>query len=253
MRSLPERVQAVADQLERSAGSYLQSIVRDHHATCKVCCTPVTDGFRMCRPCSTHARSRFALADRVGSLVYAIKPDSQTYLLVYNYKTPAAGPSHRREMKALLALGLRGHARCAAKLANAKTTAWCIVPSTKQRSTLHELVSELATRRSREIPVSYSGSGVRQNRELRPELWSVELKDTPPEHVLVIDDSWVTGSHAQGVASALKAAGISQVSVFTVANVLDPDWEPNEPFIKQRLAEPAFDKTRCPWTGNDCP
>lgn len=249
---LPQPVRAVADELERSAGSYLQSVVREPSVTCEVCSTPIAREFRICSPCYAHARSGLNLADRVGALVYAIQPDSQTYLLVYNYKTQAAGPSHERQMKALLALGLRGHARCAKTLANAGTSAWCVVPSTKQRSTLHTLVTQLASPGSQQVAVSYAGPAY-PDRSLRPDHWTVELNSSPPDHVLVVDDSWVTGSHAQGVASALKAAGVPQVSVFTVANVLDPGWEPNREFIQQRLAKAAFDKSRCPWTGGECP
>lgn len=252
MSTLPADVRAVADQLERSAGSFLQSTIREPPATCVVCGTPVGSGYATCKPCHEHARTGFPLADRVGSLVYAVKPDSQTYLLVYNYKTPAAGPSHEREMKALLALGLRGHVQCAMKLAGGTAPSWCVVPSTRGRSTLHTMVSQLAKPGSREITVSYSGAA-REERALRPGLWSVDLDGRPPAHVLLVDDSWVTGSHAQGVASALKQAGVSQVSVFTVANVLDPSWGPNVSFIKQRLAKFAFDKERCPWTGTGCP
>jgi hypothetical protein len=192
------------------------------------------------------------LADRVGSLIYAVKPDSQSYLLVYNYKIAAAGPSLEPQVMALLGLGLRGHTECAAKLAGARSTAWAVVPSTKGRSKLHDLVSRMAHPDAREIKIDFTGTG-RPDRLLHPELWSVQASGDRPEHVLLVDDSWVTGSHAQGVASALKTAGVPQVSVFTIANVLDPDWGPNPAFIKDRLAAPAFEKTRCPWTGADCP
>jgi hypothetical protein len=55
------------------------------------------------------------------------------------------------------------------------------------------------------------------------------------------------------VACALKSAGVQQVSIFTVARVLDPRWSANEAFIKTRFAGAGFDWTRCPWTGGDCP
>lgn len=252
MGGLSDRALAVANGVERSAGSYLQSTVREMSVTCTVCGTPVANGFERCIPCAQHAKAGVPLADRVGSLVYAVKPDSQTYLLVYNYKSSAPGPTHEPEMKGLLALGLRGHAECAKTLAGATTSAWCVVPSTKGRAKLHELVSQLASPTSRRIEVTHAESG-RQDRDLHPDQWAIGIDGSPPEHVLVIDDSWVTGSHAQSVASALKTSGVPQVSVFTVANVLDPTWEPNMQFIKQRLSKSAFDKTRCPWTGGACP
>jgi hypothetical protein len=251
-RALPATVQAVANELESTSGSYLQSTVRKSGLTCDVCGTPVAVSYTRCLHCSSHSGSGHPLADRVGSLIYAIKPDSQSYLLVYNYKTAAAGPSLESQMMALLALGLRGHTECASKLAGARSTAWAVVPSTKERSKLHDLVSRMASPDAREIKIEFSGYS-RPDRFLHPELWRVDVSGDRPEHVLLVDDSWVTGSHAQGVASALKTAGVSQVSVFTVANVLDPAWGPNPGFIKDRLAPPAFDKSRCPWTGGNCP
>jgi hypothetical protein len=71
--------------------------------------------------------------------------------------------------------------------------------------------------------------------------------------VVVIDDSWVSGSNAQGVASMLKQRGVRQVSVLAAARVMRPDFGPNPDFIRTRLAGTPFDWRRCPWTGSDCP
>lgn len=252
MTDLPENVRSVADQLERVAGSYLKSVVRAPRGTCSVCNTPVGANRQLCIPCGGHAGTGLPLADRVGSLVYAVKPDSQTYLLVYNYKSVSAGPSHEREMMALLALGLRGHIHCPGNLSGSPVSAWCVVPSTKGRVKLHEMVAKLAKPESVEVRVRYAGNG-QHDRTLRPDYWQVSFDGDVPKHVLVIDDSWVTGSNAQSVATALKTAGVATVSVFTVANVLNSDWEPNVAFIKSHLSGPAFYKNRCPWTGGNCP
>lgn len=246
------KVLAVADQVKRAAGGYLESTIREKYVTCEVCAAPVEPRYRLCWPCSQNERSGYSLADRVGSLVYAIKPNSQTYLLVRNYKSDLSGPNLERTMRALLALGLKGHAVCARKLAHSTNVAWCVVPSTKGRSALQELVAKMAKAGATAISVVYNQS-TRHDRSIHPEFWSVDFQGPTPEHALVIDDSWVTGTHAQGVASALKSAGVRQVSVFTVANILDPDWEPNQGFIKQRLASAVFEETRCPWTGGACP
>ncbi|HZK47997.1 MAG TPA: hypothetical protein VFD74_00120, partial [Thermoleophilia bacterium] len=93
---------------------------------------------------------------------------------------------------------------------------------------------------------------VSEPRSLRPENFAVTAGQRVPDHVLVIDDSWVSGGHAQSVASALKSSGVADVSIFTVARVLDPQWSPNADFIKERLRG-VFDPRICPWTGGDCP
>lgn len=247
-RQLPPEIREIARSLSVSAGSYLQSTIREPGTTCAVCEVPV-DGYPRCFQCNQRAQADLNLADRVSSLVYAVEYESQAYKLVQNYKTPGAGPSHRTTMLALLALGLRGHIQCARKLSERSTHGWAVVPSTRGRTTLHELVRSLARRPADEVIVDYSGPpGLR---ELRPEYWTARPGLVLPEHVVVIDDSWVTGAHAQSVAVSLKAAGVSQVSIFTVARVLDPHWPPAEPFIRHRLT--GFDEVRCPWTGGECP
>lgn len=184
MTELPEQVRPVADQVERIAGSYLKSTICVSGETCSVCSTPVRTDQRLCIPCTMHAQSGLPLADRVGSLVYAVKPDSQTYLLVYNYKTAAAGPSHVREMMALLALGLQGHIRCPGKLSNIPVSAWCVVPSTRGRTKLHEIVSKLAKPNSAEVRVLYTGTE-QHDRTLHPEFWEVSFDGAAPRACLL--------------------------------------------------------------------
>jgi hypothetical protein len=107
-RQLPAGVQALGRALEVESGTYLYSAVRERQVTCAVCAAPV-DGYDVCVPCGKWAKSGAALADRVGSLLYAVEPDSQAYRLVRNYKAARPGPSHKETMRALLALGLGGH------------------------------------------------------------------------------------------------------------------------------------------------
>src|SRR5919109_1228235 len=114
MRQLPPGVQEIGRALPDEAGTYLHSTVREARITCTVCAAPV-DRYERCIPCSEQARARFALADRVGSLIYAVEPDSQAYRVVRNYKAQMSGSNLLDTMRALLALGLRGHHGCAAK------------------------------------------------------------------------------------------------------------------------------------------
>lgn len=249
-RQLPPGVQEIARALAAEAGTYLHSTVREPRVTCSVCAAPV-DGYERCIPCNEHARAGFALADRVGSLIYAVEPDAQAYRVVRNYKAPMSGSNLLNTMRALLALGLRGHFGCAATLAGLATHGWAVVPSTRGRTKLHELVVGLSQRAEAEVLVSFVGET--GSRELRPGEWRIDAAGYLPAHVLLVDDSWVTGAHAQAVASALRSAGVEQVSIFTVARVLHPHWSANEKFIKTRFTGPGFDWARCPWTGGDCP
>jgi len=243
-------VEAIGRSLEAEAGTYLRNTVREPNATCSVCAAPV-DGYPHCVQCNKHAQTGLALADRVGSLIYAVEPDSQAYQVVRSYKAERPGPSHQQVMLGLLALGLKGHFVCAARLSGFDHSGWAVVPSTRGRTKLGDMVRSLAHRGDAEVPVAFVGDA--SSRELRPRDWSVTADVVVLDHVVLVDDSWVTGAHAQAVAAALKSAGAHQVSIFTVARVLRPDWSANAKFIRERLPGMSFDWRRCPWTAADCP
>jgi hypothetical protein len=82
-----------------------------------------------------------------------------------------------------------------------------------------------------------------------------EAADLPSgSHVLVLDDTWVSGGHAQSAGLSLRRAGAAPVSILTMARWLNP--KPGEPagaFIRDRLVSHDFDPLQCPWTGAACP
>lgn len=229
----------VASALTEKAGSFLDGIVREQGTTCVVCSGPV-DGEVMCFQCHKLTHAGVPTADRVASLVYAVEPDSQTYHVVRDYKGQRPVPSHQEDMSALLALGLRGHAQCAAVLGDSRIAGWTVVPSTQGQTTLRNLLLPLARHPEQEVTVVYTGP--ERHREFSPDLWAVDPGKVHG-HVLVIDDSWVSGVHSQSVAASLKAAGAQQVSIFTVARVLNPEWGPTKPFIRGRLRGGSYDWT----------
>lgn len=253
-REFTPQVQRIAAGLILEAGSGLHSVIREAGITCEVCATPLTPdlGYRRCFQCQGHPRAGLSLANRVGALVYAIEGDSQIYKIVQNYKAPAYDETNLpRLMSAMLALGLRAHYSCARRLAGFDHQGWAVVPSTKGRSKLRELVLGIGAPAAQEVPISFIGPG--GGRSLRPELWAIGEDAIVPPHVVVVDDSWVTGSNAQSVAAMLRAAGAEQISIFTAARVMRSDYGPNPEFIRSRLAGDSFNWERCPWTGADCP
>jgi adenine/guanine phosphoribosyltransferase-like PRPP-binding protein len=63
----------------------------------------------------------------------------------------------------------------------------------------------------------------------------------PPEsHVLLIDDTWTTGGHAESAALALRKAGAAQVSALVVARWLKENYGDNKRFIAD-LATQDYD------------
>lgn len=65
-------------------------------------------------------------------------------------------------------------------------------------------------------------------------------------HVLVVDDTWATGSRAQSAALALKSAGAEAVTVLVLARWLNPqDGTPTARFLRRAWPE-SYDPRLCP-------
>ena len=250
-RQFPDRVSNVGNDLTRVAGSYLHSVTAGDWTACEVCALPIDASYTFCVQCQTHRRSDLPLADRAGLLVYANEPSSQTYRVMRGYKEARTRATFEPIVQALLAVGLRGHFKCANMLAGTEDSGWTVVPSTKGRTAFVNLVRGLTKSPESEIPVSLWGSA--PDRGLSPTSWTIPPATKLPEHVVVIDDAWVSGASSQSLAITLRQAGASQVSILSIARVLSPHWDPNKPFLKDVLPALPHDWTICPWTLGDCP
>jgi hypothetical protein len=71
-------------------------------------------------------------------------------------------------------------------------------------------------------------------------------------HVLILDDTWTTGSNAQSAALAVRRAGAAAVSVMVVGRWLSPGFGNTTAFIRTRLLT-DYDPAICPVTGGECP
>lgn len=249
-RDFPDGVATVGNDLTRIAGSYLHSVTQGSWQACAVCALPV-DGYQYCPQCQSHRQSGSRIAERVGLLVYAEEPSSQTYRVMHGYKQAPTRAGFEPIVEALLAVGLRGHFACANALAGTDDSGWAVVPSTKSRDTLASLVRGLTRSPDTEVAVHFAGPA--PDRDLRPDAWTLPPGADLPRHVVVIDDSWVSGASSQSLAAALTNAGVEQVSILVVARVLSPRWGPNRPFLNQVLPTLAYEWTICPWTRGACP
>jgi len=62
--------------------------------------------------------------------------------------------------------------------------------------------------------------------------------------VLVIDDTWTTGTHAQSASAALKAAGAAGVGVLSIGRWFNVAWGTNRDWMGRHRA-PGWDWDRC--------
>lgn len=259
-RALPAKVAEVGSALATSAGGYLHNAVRMPHVTCSVCSTPV-DGYEMCFRCREHARSGLPIADRVASVVYAVKryPNGQrdqVYTAMYGYKAPVPQPGYVKLIRSLLILGLVGHFGCDRKLSGQSEVRWAAVPGTQhagREHPLHALIAPLFTSPELEVPLRLAPGAEKERGAIASQRLEVGTPIAPHTHVAVLDDSWVTGGSAQSAAVALRAAGAASISILTVARVLEPSYPPTSEFLTSEYWNGGFDYRVCPWTGSDCP
>ncbi|MEV6774337.1 hypothetical protein AB0N05_37450 [Nocardia sp. NPDC051030] len=247
-----QSLSVVYEVLNQHSG-YLRNTVRQRGLTCDVCACPVLAPYTICYPCNGHRRTR-GIADRVGSMIYAVM-GQQSYHLMSGYKSSNPGPTHPALVTVLAHLAVQ-HLGCASRLGGQHVTQWATVPSLKpdKIGSQHPLRKILASALVQVPEVAVAANPpIAQPRALRPANFVITSPVTVGAHVLVVDDNWVSGGHAQSVAASLKQAGAQQVSVLNLSRVLDLGDKVHGPFIREHLDRQHYDPRLCPWTGSICP
>ena len=230
-------------------GGYLRNPVRARRVTCADCATPV-DGYDKCFPCKSH-HSESGTADATAFLTYAVA-SQKSGLVMRGYKARPPVAEHRQVVGLLLLVALEGHTQCIETLAESAVTHWAVVPSLPAKPWVHPLRGLVAGRvKGSEVPLVAAPS-VLQPRTVNADHFMCTVRIPPEAHVLLIDDTWTTGGHAQSAALALRKAGATWVSALVVARWLKENYGDNKRFIAD-LATRDFDPSICPWTSGRCP
>jgi hypothetical protein len=211
--------------------------------------TPVA-GYELCFACKSH-HTRSGLADATAFLTYAVAGRESGHVM-RGYKARPPVAEHRMVVGLLLLLALDGHTKCAGTLAGRPVTDWAIVPSLPVKPYEHPLRRLVAGRApGAEAPLG-AAANVPQPRAVNSGHFTCTVRLPQGSHVLLIDDTWTTGGHAQSAVLALRKAGAARVSVLVVARWLKEDYGDNGKFIAE-LASRDYDPRICPWTGAACP
>ena len=194
---------------------------------CAACRGPARPDYFRCFRCGLHAASAPGLlADAIVPVSYATKGGKLAHdLWAYKSALAGAGPA-KAALLALLLVFLRDHVGCAWRLAGGGTpTHLAVVPSTRGRPGPHPLRAlaapgfalpwaDLAMRGSQDPPDP-------DDRDLCLERFAAPRR-LPRACVLLLDDTWTTGSRAQSAAAALKVAGAARVVVVVLGRHLGP-------------------------------
>ena len=74
------------------------------------------------------------------------------------------------------------------------------------------------------------------------------------KHIVVLEDTWVQGGHAQSAAAALLLAGALEVTIVVVARRIRTDFQRSlmEASLQRILTDREYSLDICPVTGGDC-
>lgn len=255
---------ALAAQLYTDVGAFFCNTRRTGRRVCPVCTGPaVVHPSGRCAQCrfaqETHGE---ALADLVVPLAYAKARMPSMHQSAHHVRAYKASPPARKcaqDLRLMTVTATYVHGRCIAA-----TTGWwqaiTFVPSAARPGGEHPVadlaravhsVHEAAAKVALNVGPGLSELPVREPRVDRfvvPDSYRPLVED---RHVLVVDDTWVSGAKSQSAALALKDAGAARVTILCVTRWLRHDWPDHRQLI-ETLDEP-YDAMRCPVTGGDCP
>ena len=219
---------------------------------CALCGTPV-ESHMNCYKCNLAIKNADWARCKptvIAPLAYAVS-GAQSGLDVHKYKEVSGGAPALRRMKILLYLFVVNHLQCIGKDAGIALTHVAAVPSGKGR-TYNPLVNSFAPFLSKQ------GLGIVELERLAPtrpagtrqaaidsELFRVEALSTE-DHVLVLEDTWVTGANCLSLAIALSKAGAGAVSIVPMARYLNTGHSLTTNWLSTNSPLPAYDPGFCP-------
>jgi predicted amidophosphoribosyltransferase len=213
---------------------------------CEVCFT-FTEGHERCFVCG----QQNSVLDVVAPISYSVA-GGQLHHALAGYKRLEGEVARRLqvEVAAVLWRFLADHEECVARgaAASAFDVVTTVPSSSRERDEHHPLrriVGELArpTRERYERLLTRSSVNVPE-RTFDARKYEA-VRRLSGESVLIIDDTWTTGSGAQSAAAALREAGAGMVAAVVIGRYVKRGWRENE----RRLAALArpFDWSSCAW------
>jgi len=268
-----EAQQQLVSRLQPLIAGVMANPLRLPGITCSICTREVQNGDLRCRRCNNDYESNavpfefgppgyqpspYRTADLVVPLSYALK-GHQAYTDLLQYKdTYSPSKAALDRLSVLTALFQACHTWCIDRLVGRLVTDLAILPSLQGRQGLHPLeeIAQYLPRAWRRIQLAAAPnlpSDSNARRQTNPAFFH-NTENLHGRHVVLFDDTWVTGGHAQGAALTLRNAGAARVTILTLGRCLDSSWPETASFIRRfNLPMKPYDVAVCPVTGGTCP
>jgi predicted amidophosphoribosyltransferase len=217
--------------VEEAAGAYIRSmrnVLPPGEGVCATCGTFISGDFTRCYPCGHQA----ANLDAVVPITYS-EHGGQMHKALWGYKNghqieqDYAGP----RVAAILWLFLVRHEACVARAAGAAGQEFDVITtvpsSTKardKRNRLRTIVGWVRPLKPRLKVLLEPTDQVPEGRTYDQSRY-VATERLDGQDVLLIDDTWTAGGHAQSAAHALKAAGARTVALVVVGRHIQRGWQ----------------------------
>jgi hypothetical protein len=206
---------------------------------CTVCRGPTGAGYARCVQCGRHAAlGGDLLADVVVPVSYAVRGGALTGC-VWRYKSEVRGAAAAgTSLLALLLVFLHDHGGCLAR----SPDRLAVVPSGYGRPGPHPLLRLVAPHlRLPLVPLTLRPGA--QGRDLDTGRFTAG-REARGTHVLLLDDTWVSGASVQSAAAALKLAGAASVTAVVLGRFVNPA-DPWVAAFAARLEGASYDPAKC--------
>jgi predicted amidophosphoribosyltransferase len=198
----------------------------DEEFVCDLCLGPVTE-YTECFACKkAFGGAPWELQRRVVPMTSVVKP-SPWYSSAPQYMPVLASVAHAY---------LDAHQADIARMIGGAPDLITIVPSKRgyvyERQPLKHTLSMSSRLRERLAQtMTHDPKIVVGRQEYNPKAFKVMAQVVKGKRIILVEDTWVTGSTAVSAAGALLEAGASEVAIMPIARVLnDGFWPPDHPY-----------------------
>lgn len=220
---------------------------------CDLCARPIEFGYSNCYKCLMAVRSFGGdMPALVLPLTYAGATE-QSRRDVYDYKGTPQNVAAVRRLSILVSYFTTLHSGCIRRHTRSPLTSVVSVPSGRNRHP-HPLDDFLRyfPERLKKSKALFTGLP-RQGRAEGISPDDFDFSAPPAEdHLLILEDSWVSGGNALSLAIQAKRQGAARVSILSVARYLTPDKVTRE-WLQTQAATDPYDPAFCPVTRGACP
>ena len=247
-------------QIMRNPGRPILSRLGDPNPTlptvhyCGLCSTPIPTQYSHCGPCQRAIDEHSTqMPGLVVPLTYAgATPQSRRD--VYGYKAAPPNTWAVRRLSILMYFFTELHRGCIRRHTGQPITSVVTVPSGRNRvphpldAFLRGFPDELKKSSAKFVGEPRNGRA----KGISPADFDFEGR-TDGEHVLIVEDSWVSGANALSLALRARQQGAAEVSVLTLARFIDPTFDATATWMATAAAAEPFDPLFCPVTWGACP